>query len=132
MKTNTPRRCRRSLCGDAAVATLTFRYASAQAWLEDLAPEPEPQRWDLCADHAEALTVPVGWDLVDARTPAGATTGGEVVHLQARRRNRYAELSARLPELAAQVAAETPLLAGSSVEAADDRLPLASAGSLNG
>ena len=55
-----------------------------------------------------------------------------VVHLQERRRNRYAELSARLPELAARVAAEPPVLAGSPVPDEDVEAPLTPAvGSLN-
>lgn len=101
------RPCRRYNCRGLATSTLTFRYDTAQAWLEDLAHEAEPQRWDLCGDHAGLLTVPVGWRLIDARSEAEGTGGPAAA---GERRNRYAELSARLPALAAEVAASSPLL----------------------
>lgn len=99
--------CRRNGCARPAAATLTFRYDTAQAWLSDLAAEPEPQRWDLCPSHGSKLTVPMGWELVDARTDANAPTARQTTSA---RHNRYAELSAQLPELAAQMTSSSPLL----------------------
>lgn len=121
--------CRRNACARPATSTLTFRYDTAQAWLSDLADEADPLRWDLCPTHAERLTVPKGWELVDARTDGGAVqaeTGARHDHVgvgrpvrstRSTRTNRYAELSARLPELAAQMTASSPLLRDSAEDA---------------
>lgn len=51
------------------VATLTYHYASGVATLEHLA-APHPMQYDLCEPHAERLTVPNGWTLVDQRVRA--------------------------------------------------------------
>jgi hypothetical protein len=144
--------CRRNACPSPASASLTFRYDTAQAWLQDLLPSPNPQQWDLCPDHAAALTVPRGWELVDARSAAGKAatsdddaepdraggsgrhrgSAGPVSRSRQRpgaepRRNRYAELSARLPELAAGLAAASPLVTVGSARRHGDPLPLEAA-----
>ncbi len=58
------RRCSRTACGRAAVATLTYVYADQTAVLGPLATYAEPHTYDLCAGHADRLTVPQGWDVV--------------------------------------------------------------------
>jgi hypothetical protein len=58
------RRCSRSGCGNPAVATLTFAYAESTAVVGPLATAAEPHSYDLCADHAEGLTAPKGWEIV--------------------------------------------------------------------
>lgn len=58
------RLCTRTGCRQAAVATLTYVYADATAVLGPLATEASPHAYDLCADHAQNLTVPRGWDVV--------------------------------------------------------------------
>ncbi len=58
------RRCSRTACPRRAVATLTYVYADSTAVLGPLATYAEPHTYDLCADHAERLTTPRGWDLV--------------------------------------------------------------------
>ena len=90
------RMCRRPACQGSATATLSFSYDTAEAILYTLIEEPHPSRWDLCTLHADTLRVPRGWNHIDQRPgrsaqaepPAGA------------RRNRYADLSERLPEIA--------------------------------
>jgi hypothetical protein len=59
-----PRRCSRSACSRAAVATLTYAYAESTAVLGPLAPFHEPHSYDLCAAHADRLSVPLGWEVV--------------------------------------------------------------------
>jgi hypothetical protein len=59
-----PRRCSRAACSGPAVATLTYAYAESTAVLGPLAPFPEPHTYDLCATHANRLTVPRGWAVV--------------------------------------------------------------------
>jgi hypothetical protein len=58
------RQCTRATCAQAAVATLTYVYADSTAVLGPLATHAEPHSYDLCATHAEKLTVPRGWDVV--------------------------------------------------------------------
>ncbi|WP_210424500.1 DUF3499 domain-containing protein [Gephyromycinifex aptenodytis] len=58
------RRCSRTACGRAAVATLTYVYGEQTAVLGPLATFAEPHTYDLCAFHAERLTAPQGWELV--------------------------------------------------------------------
>lgn len=50
--------------------TLTFQYAHAQVWLDDLAAERDPHAYDLCDRHAERLTAPRGWQVRDRREVA--------------------------------------------------------------
>ncbi len=58
------RQCTRATCTHAAVATLTYVYADSTAVLGPLSTHAEPHSYDLCADHAERLTAPRGWDIV--------------------------------------------------------------------
>lgn len=46
------------------MATLTYNYADSTAVLGPLATYAEPHTYDLCAAHAQSLTVPKGWDVV--------------------------------------------------------------------
>ena len=46
------------------MATLTYVYADSTAVLGPLATYAEPHCYDLCAEHAERLTAPRGWDVV--------------------------------------------------------------------
>ncbi|WP_182619191.1 DUF3499 domain-containing protein [Promicromonospora sukumoe] len=58
------RQCSRSACTNAAVVTLTYVYADSTAVLGPLAHLAEPHSYDLCAEHAERLTAPRGWEVV--------------------------------------------------------------------
>jgi hypothetical protein len=46
------------------VATLTYVYSDSTAVLGPLATFAEPHCYDLCAEHAERLTAPRGWEVV--------------------------------------------------------------------
>jgi hypothetical protein len=46
------------------VATLTYVYSDSTAVLGPLATYAEPHCYDLCADHADRLTAPRGWEVV--------------------------------------------------------------------
>ncbi|WP_323960835.1 DUF3499 domain-containing protein [Arthrobacter sp. JZ12] len=65
------RQCSRSACQRAAVATLTYVYADSTAVLGPLATYAEPHSYDLCALHAEKLTVPRGWEVLRLALPSG-------------------------------------------------------------
>ena len=62
------RQCVRPGCGVVAEATLTYHYASRTAWLDDLEGDPDPATYELCTQHADRFTVPVGWNREDRRT----------------------------------------------------------------
>ena len=61
------RQCARNGCGRTAVATLSYNYAQRSVWIEHVSVEGHPSTYDLCADHADHLSVPRGWDLTDSR-----------------------------------------------------------------
>ena len=58
------RECSRAQCSNPAVATMTFSYQQARAVLGGLSAQPISGALDLCAEHAEKVTVPVGWEMV--------------------------------------------------------------------
>ncbi len=58
------RRCSRSGCANAAVATLTYVYAESTAVVGPLASFSEPHSYDLCELHGQRLTAPRGWEVV--------------------------------------------------------------------
>ncbi len=64
-----PRRCSRPACKHLAVHTLTYVYRDSTAVLGPLAAYVEPHCYDLCAAHADRMTVPIGWEVV--RLPDG-------------------------------------------------------------
>ena len=125
------RSCSKTACRWPAAASLSYRYATRQVWLLDLAPTTDPSLYDLCPHHADALVVPKGWERVDDRTvqeimvePSAFERGEEAARrrrtataadmapapVQANRplvgatagRNRYAALVEQLPRLAAE------------------------------
>ncbi len=61
------RQCDRPDCAEPAISTFAYDYADASVWLVDLNTERHPFTYDLCARHAQALTVPRGWELRDRR-----------------------------------------------------------------
>ena len=73
------RTCVRPGCGARAEATLTYHYASRTAWLDTIGDEHEPSSYDLCHQHANRFTVPLGWNREDRRAPALAPATPEGV-----------------------------------------------------
>ncbi len=58
------RGCSKTGCARPAVATLTYAYAERAVVLGPLATYAEPHTYDLCLEHAERMTAPVGWEVV--------------------------------------------------------------------
>ena len=58
------RRCSRTACSRAAVATLTYVYADSTAVVGPLATYAEPHCYDLCDLHSARLTAPRGWEVL--------------------------------------------------------------------
>ena len=46
---------------------MTYGYRAKIAWLDDLDPEHAPSGYDLCAEHADTVRVPQGWERADRR-----------------------------------------------------------------
>ena len=55
------------------MATLTYVYADSTAVLGPLATYAEPHCYDLCAEHAERLTAPRGWEVMRLAPEAHAS-----------------------------------------------------------
>jgi hypothetical protein len=66
------RGCSRPTCKQVALYTLTYVYRDSTAVLGPLAAYVEPHCYDLCAAHADRLTVPRGWDVVRLPGPVEA------------------------------------------------------------
>ena len=58
------RGCSKTGCKRPAVATLTYAYADRAVVLGPLATYAEPHTYDLCREHAERMTGPLGWEVV--------------------------------------------------------------------
>jgi hypothetical protein len=55
---------------------LTYVYAESTAVLGPLATYAEPHSYDLCAQHAESLTVPRGWEVMRLAMPSSPPQPG--------------------------------------------------------
>ena len=62
--------CARVLCGETASAALLINARELTAHLVDIDEETAIDGVPLCRHHADAVVVPVGWSLVDSRSPA--------------------------------------------------------------
>ena len=58
------RLCSKVACAREAVATLTYDYGDQMAALGPLGAADHPHAHDLCAQHADRLSVPAGWIVV--------------------------------------------------------------------
>jgi hypothetical protein len=61
--------CARLGCTERAHTVLVFEPGSAAAWLMHAVEAHRSQGILLCRAHADVITVPVGWNLVDERDP---------------------------------------------------------------
>jgi uncharacterized protein DUF3499 len=65
------RTCAKMRCGAEPVATVSLAYDEREVVIASLVRERDPNLLDLCREHAERLTPPVGWTVHDER-PAPA------------------------------------------------------------
>lgn len=47
--------------------TLTYQYATATVWIDDLSDVADPHAYDLCERHGQRFVSPSGWRLEDRR-----------------------------------------------------------------
>jgi hypothetical protein len=64
------RTCAKMRCGQEPVATISLAYAERAVIVQDLLAERDPNLLDLCRDHVERMTPPVGWHVRDHRAVA--------------------------------------------------------------
>jgi Protein of unknown function (DUF3499) len=63
----TMRTCAKMRCEAEPVATVSLRYAEREVLIEDLLAERDRNLLDLCRDHVDRMTPPVGWTVHDRR-----------------------------------------------------------------
>ena len=64
------RTCAKMRCDAEPVATVTLRYAEREVAIDPLLAERDRNLLDLCRDHVERMTPPVGWTVQDSRVVA--------------------------------------------------------------
>lgn len=69
------RSCARPGCGEQATATFGYDYANQTVFLDLLADEAHPAVYDVCRRHADNLSVPRGWTLLDRRRGPASLAG---------------------------------------------------------
>jgi hypothetical protein len=62
------RNCAKMRCGLEPVATVALRYTAREVVVTELSPERDPNLLDLCRDHADRMTPPLGWSVTDRRS----------------------------------------------------------------
>ena len=62
------RLCSKVGCAREAISTLTYDYGDQRAALGPLGRASDPHAHDLCAQHADRLSVPRGWVVVRHET----------------------------------------------------------------
>jgi hypothetical protein len=61
------RTCAKMRCDAEPVATVSLRYAEREVAIGDLLAERDRNLLDLCREHVERMTPPVGWTVRDTR-----------------------------------------------------------------
>ena len=69
------RNCAKMRCGAEPVATVALHYAAREVVVTDLQPDRDPNLLDLCREHVDRMTPPLGWSVADRRSLA---TSGSV------------------------------------------------------
>ena len=62
--------CAKLRCRTSATVTVALSYRDREVVVGELAPDTDPTLVDLCREHADRLTPPIGWRIVDVRVPA--------------------------------------------------------------
>jgi Protein of unknown function (DUF3499) len=57
------RQCSKPICHDVAVATMSYDYATRTVFVGRLLVDRQPNYYDLCRTHTDALVPPRGWTM---------------------------------------------------------------------
>jgi hypothetical protein len=63
------RTCAKMRCANDPTATVALVYAERAVVIATLLAERDPNLLDLCDEHVDRMTPPVGWVVRDERTP---------------------------------------------------------------
>lgn len=69
------RTCAKMRCAAEPIATVTLRYAEREVVIGDLVAQLHRNLLDLCRDHVERMTPPVGWTVRDERSAEAILAG---------------------------------------------------------
>jgi hypothetical protein len=61
------RTCAKMRCDAEPVATVSLRYQERRVLIGDLLAERDRNLLDLCREHVDRMTPPVGWSVEDSR-----------------------------------------------------------------
>lgn len=61
------RTCAKMRCDAEPVATVSLRYVERRVLIGDLLAERDRNLLDLCREHVDRMTPPVGWSVDDSR-----------------------------------------------------------------
>lgn len=61
------RACAKMRCAEVPIVTVSLIYAEREVAIMDLLPEADPNLLDLCEEHLDRMTPPVGWVIRDSR-----------------------------------------------------------------
>jgi Protein of unknown function (DUF3499) len=64
------RSCAKMRCRAEPVATVALLYTDREVVVADLTAERDPNLLDLCREHVERMTPPLGWSVADRRSLA--------------------------------------------------------------
>lgn len=75
------RRCTKHSCETPAVATLTYSYADSTVVVGPISVYAEPHTYDLCSLHADAVSVPRGWEVLRLGYARAEESGDDLLAL---------------------------------------------------
>ena len=64
------RTCAKMRCDAEPIATVSLGYTEREVLIGNLSAERDPNLLDLCREHVERMTPPVGWTVRDERASA--------------------------------------------------------------
>ena len=68
------RTCAKMRCEAEPVATVSLRYEEREVLIDELTSQRDRNLLDLCREHVERMTPPVGWTVSDVRHATAALT----------------------------------------------------------
>ncbi len=66
------RSCAKMRCGAEPIATLALLYAAREVVIGELTAPRDPNLLDLCREHVDRMTPPLGWTVRDQRSLAAS------------------------------------------------------------
>jgi hypothetical protein len=61
------RMCHKMRCEAEPVAAMSLRYEQREVWIDPVPADRDPGVVELCREHVERVTPPIGWSVHDRR-----------------------------------------------------------------